>query len=468
MQAGDFQDRRSNLLRDSVRYRWYIIVVAALIGVGLGVALVFLKPASFSSSTTVILNPISGNPYTPSSESDTIEMLQTEAVTVTSQDTASAVIDQLNLDITSEELRRQTTAIVPANTQALEITYTSTNRSITVEVVDALARNFLRERQRLAEQSIAATTESLETQLTDAEDLFNEADEAGADSVAAGYQADILDLRSQLAAARALPTDPGRILTPGLAPEQSGARHLFTFALAGLLVGALTGLAVALWRERRADFVRSAEDLADYDFAAPVSVINGPELGETALRHLRMRLAQRVDSHGVVALVGVNPGTALPVSALVARSLAASGTSVALIDGTGTETGHADPLGYDDKVGLSEALADPSADVPLGHWISDNFTYLPAGANARATVGHLVGNRARTIIHSLAERHGVTLVACVATDRVEGEALAQLTDGAIVLVEPHRTSHFDLGVVLHAMSALELRLLGVLVVPATS
>jgi HAMP domain-containing protein len=455
------------LLRDSVRYRWYIIVFAALIGVGLGVALVFLKPASFSSSTTVILYPISGNPYTPSSEAETIEMLQTEAVTVTSQDTASAVLDELNLDITSEELRRQTTAIVPANTQTLKITYTSTNRSITVEVVDALARNFLRERRRLAEQSIAATTESLETQLTDAEDLFNEADKAGADSVAAGYQADILDLRSQLAAVNALPTDPGRIVTPGLAPEQSGARHLLTFALAGLLVGALTGLAVALWRERRADFVRSAEDLADYDFAAPVSVINGPELGEAALRHLRMRLAQRVDSHGVVALVGVSPGTALPVSALVARSLAASGISVALIDGTGTEPGHADPLGYDGKPGLAEALEGQLAELPSGHRISDTLTYLPAGAAPAAAVEHLVGNRARTIIRTLAARSDITLVACVATDRVEGEALGRLTDGAIVVVELHRTSHSDLGVVLRAVSRLERPLLGVFVVPTT-
>ncbi len=467
MQIGDFQDRRSNLLRDSIRYHWSIITLAALIGMGLGIALVFLKPATFSSSTTVILNPISGNPYTPASEADTLEMLQTEAVTVTSQDTASAVIDELNLNITSDELRRNTTVTVPANTQALEINYTSTNPSITVDVVNALARNFLQQRERLAEQWIAAVTESLETQLAETEELLNEAAEAGAEPVAAGYQADIIELQSQLAAARALPTDPGRILTPGLAPEESGARHLLTFALAGLLVGALTGLAVALWRERRADLVRSADDLGDYDFTAPVSVINGPELGATALRHLRMRLAQHVDSHGVVGVVGVSPGTALPIGGVIAGSLAATGTSVALIDGTGTERGHFDPFGYNDKAGLAEALVDPVAELPSGHRISEHLTYLPAGADPTAAVEHLVGNRARTIIGSLAARNDVTLVACVATDRVEGEALARLTDGVIVLVELHRTSHFDLGAVLHAVSGLQLPLLAVFVVPAT-
>lgn len=468
MQLGDFQDRRSNLLRDSVRYHWYVIVLAALIGAGLGIALVFLRPASFSSSTELILHPISGNPYTPASDSDTLEMLETEAVAVTSQDTAQAVIDELGLNITTEQLQRQTTVTVPANTQALQLTYTSANRSITVEVVNAIARNFLSQRQRLAEESITSQTKSLDAQITAAEDLYETARKAGAQSAASGYLAEAIDLRAQLAAAKALSTDPGRILTPGLAPQESGARHLLTFALAGLVVGALLGLAFALWRERRLDLVRSASDLADYDFSAPVSVINGPKLGDTAVSYLRMRLAQYVDNHGVVALVGASVGTALPMSALVARSLAGSGTSVALIDGTGTEAGHADPLGYDDKVGLSEALADPSAELPLGHRISDNLTYLPTGANMGAAVEQLVSERARMVVRTLAARHGVTLVACVATNRPEGEALARLTDGAIVLVELHRTSHFDLGVVLRAVTSLGVQLLGVLVVPATS
>ncbi len=468
MQLGDFQDRRSDLLRDSVRYHWYIIVLAALIGAGLGIALGFLKPANFSSSTTVILNPISGNPYTPASDSGTLEMLETEAVAVTSQDTAQAVIDELSLHITTEQLQRQTTVTLPPNTQALQLTYTSANRSITVEVVNAIARNFLLQRQRLAEESITSQTESLDARITAAENLYEAARKAGSESEASGYQAEVIDLRAELGAATALSTDPGRVLTSGLAPQESGARHLLTFALGGLVVGALLGLAFALWRERRLDLVRSASDLADYDFSAPVSVINGPKLGDTAVSYLRLRLAQYIDNHGVVALVGASAGTALPMGALVARSLAGSGTSVALIDGTGTEAGHADPLGYDDKVGLSEALADPSAELPVGHRISDNLTYLPTGANMEAAVEYLVSERARAVIRTLAARHGVTLVACVATNRPEGEALARLTDGAIVLVELHRTSHFDLGVVLRTVSSLELRLLGVLVVPATS
>lgn len=468
MQIGDFQDRRSTLLRDSIRYHWPIIVFAALIGTGLGVALVFLKPASFSSSTTVILNPISGNPYTPTSDSDTLEMLQTEAVAVTSQDTAQAVINELNLDITKEELQRQATVAVPPNTQVLEITYTSINRSITVDVVNALARNFLLQRQQLAQEWIADQTGDLAAQIAETEGLLQEAVKAGAKSQAAGHRASIVDLRAQLVAANTLSTDPGRVITPGLAPEESGPSHLLTFAASGLFAGALGGVALALWRERRADLVRSSGDLSDYDFAAPVSVINGPELGETAFRQLRMRLAQHVDSHGVVAMVGVSPGTALPVSALVARSLAAAGTTVALIDGTGTEPGHADPLGYDDKVGLAEALADPVAELPAGHLISQHMVYLPAGVNPAAAVEQLVTSRARTIIRTLAARSDVTLVACPATNRVEGEALARLTDGAIVLVELHRTSHFDLGLVLRAAAALELPLLGVFVVPPTT
>lgn len=468
MQIGDFQDRRSTLVRNSVRYHWHLILLAALIGTALGVALVFLRPASFSSSTTVILNPISGNPYTPAADSDTLEMLQTEAVAVTSQDTAQAVIDELNLDITKEQLQRQTTVAVPANTQALQITYTGTNRSVTVDVVNALARNFLLQRQQLAQKWIADTTGSLAAQIGETEELIRQAREEGAKSLATGYQAAIIDLRSQLVAAKALSTDPGRILSPGLAPDESGPRHLLTLAAAGLFAGGLSGVAVAMWRERRADLVRTAGDLVDYDFTAPVSVINGPELGAAALRQLRMRLAQHVESHGVVAMVGVSPGTALPVSVLVARSLAAAGTAVALVDGTGTEPGHADPLGYDDKDGFAEALTDPMAELPTGHRIAENMVYVPAGVDPTAAVEHLVTRRARTIIRAMAARSEVTLVASPATDRVEGEALARLADGAIVLVELHRTSHFALGIVMRAVAALQLPLLGVFIVPPST
>jgi uncharacterized protein involved in exopolysaccharide biosynthesis len=68
VQVADFQDRRGNLLRDSIRYHWYLIMFGAMIGAALGIALVFLKPVTFSSSTTLILNPLSGNPYAPVSD----------------------------------------------------------------------------------------------------------------------------------------------------------------------------------------------------------------------------------------------------------------------------------------------------------------------------------------------------------------------------------------------------------------
>jgi Mrp family chromosome partitioning ATPase len=150
---------------------------------------------------------------------------------------------------------------------------------------------------------------------------------------------------------------------------------------------------------------------------------------------------------------------------LLANSLSGGGTSVLLIDGTGTEHGHRDVLEKAGEAGFAEAL---TGDVPrpTAIHISKNFGYLPAGRNASAASEHLVEDRARTVVHGIAERYDLTLVATMPLDNVEGEALARLTEGVLLLVEVDRTSHYDLGVALRTITSQGHKLLGVFVLPA--
>jgi Mrp family chromosome partitioning ATPase len=136
-----------------------------------------------------------------------------------------------------------------------------------------------------------------------------------------------------------------------------------------------------------------------------------------------------------------------------------------LIDGTGTERGHRDILDKGTEPGLAEALSGETA-KPTAIRIGKNFGYLPAGQNAAHASEHLVEDRARTVVHTIAERYDLTLVATMPLDNIEGEALARLTEGVLLLVELNRTSHYDVGVAVRTINSQGHKLLGVFVLPA--
>jgi Mrp family chromosome partitioning ATPase len=449
---GDFQDRRGNLLRDAVRYNWLLIALFIILGAAAGVGASYAKPQKYTSSTTLLINPIVGNPYTPESNSDVLEMLQTEA---------------RGIDVEPSRVRQQTRVSVPPNTQALQIAYTSSTRLLAPQIVEKIAEIYLADREDQAQEVVDTRVSRAETEIAQARDLQNEAlDETPPNrGLAKTYEARIDDAQQSLASAKALATDPGRVLTPGFVPAGGDAKHIITFGIAGGIAGTLAGVAIALWRERRRDLVRTASALDDYAFDAPVTAIHGHELDEDAVRHLRMRLAPQIKEHGVISLVGLAPGHAFSTGVLLASSLATSGTSVVLIDGTGTEPGHRDLLGFEGKPGLSQALTSHSPNPPTAYKVSKNFGYLPAGEGAAEASEHLVEDRARTVVLGVAERYDLTLVACMPLDNAEGEAMANLTEGVLLLVELNRTSHYELGMAVKTLNKQGHRLLGVFVLP---
>lgn len=467
MNLGDFQDRRGNLLRDAIRYNWWVILICMLLGLLAGVGFAQARPAKYSSSTTLLLTQIVGNPYTNNSNSDTLEMLQTEAVAVTSQTLLEGVKEELGLDdVEVDGLRSRTRVSVPPNTQALQITYTATSRTLAPEIVDAIAEAFLDQRREVAVDAIDERDQSLDAQIAEANDELKQANLDGDKGRASAIRSTITDYLLQKADNRTQSTDPGRVLTPSKLATGSQKKHLVVFAIAGMIAGGLGGVAIGLWRERRKDVIRTASDLDDYSFDAPVTAIHGRELDEEALRHLRMRLAPQIRDHGVVSLVGIRPGQALSTGVLLGTSLSSGGTSVVLIDGTGTEPGHRDLLDYEGKPGLSDALTGATPLPVTAHSISTGFGYLPAGSEPKVAAEHLVDDRARTVIHSVAERYDLTLVATMPLENVEGEVLARLTEGVLLLVELNTTSHYELGMALKTITSQGRPLLGVFVLPA--
>jgi succinoglycan biosynthesis transport protein ExoP len=436
------------------------MVLGAAAGVAAGVA----KPATYSSTTTLLLNQIPGNPYSPTStsNSDTLQMLQTEAVAVTSQSVLTKVASSAAPKVTPDRLRQQTVVTVPPNTQALQITYSSTDRTLAPKVVDAIATQYLAARQAQATASVKAQLTNLTGQLKSARSGLIRAKKTH-DPAESAIRAAVIDIQGRIATLNSQDTRPGRVLTPGSAPSGSRTKHLAIFGIAGLVLGTLLGLAAAVWRERRKDLVRSVDDLEDYDLSAPVMTIPGAKLNDAAMRQLRMRLADQIKGREIVALVGLSSGQSLRFGVLLGRSLAAGGRSVVLIDGTGSDPKHRDVLDTAGKPGLADALVEDKVPTPVT--VQEDLDYVPSGAAAAEASEHFVDERAAKIVHAIAEGHDLTLIACMPPDDIEGEALARLSGSILLLVQLHKTSHFRLGTALKSFDAMGRPLSGVFVLP---
>lgn len=464
MNPGEFQDRRNHLLRDSLRYHFLLVAVFVVLGLAAGVAVGVAKPTTYSSSTTLLVNQIPGNPYSPDSTSnaDTLQMLQTEAVAVTAQSVLKKVSTSVATKVTPEHLRQQTVVTVPPNTQALQITYASTDRALAPKIVDALATQFLAARQAQAVASVKAQLTNLVGQLKSARSGLIRAQKTH-DPATSAIRAAVIDLQGRIATLNSQDTRPGRVLTPGSAPTGSRTKHLVIFGIAGLVLGALAGLAAAVWRERQKDLVRTVDDLQDYELSAPVVRIPGSKLDDAAMRRLRMRLAPQVRGREIVALVGFSADQSLRFGVLLGRSLASGGKSVVLVDGTGTDPKHKDVLDTAGKPGLAEALIEDKVPTPVV--IQDDLDYVPSGASAAEASEHFVDERAAKIVQAIAANHDLTLIACLSPDNIEGEALARLSGSIILLVQLHKTSHFRLGSALKSFNAMGRPLGGVFILP---
>src|SRR3954447_13891739 len=246
-------------------------MVAGLI---LGSLFAYVRPPKYSSSETLILNQIVGNPYTPNSNSDTLEMLQTEAASVTSEDVLRKVVADTGVGLSTAAIRSRTKVSVPPNTQALQITYTSATRELAPVVVASMAQNFIDYRETLAEEAIQTRDTNIDDQLALQQEELKQLriDHAGQQALAS-VRANIIALNQARAENDAQDTTGGRYLAVPLLPKAGKTKHFIVFAIAGMVVVGLFGLGFAVWRERRRDRIRASSDLDDYQFDAPVTAI---------------------------------------------------------------------------------------------------------------------------------------------------------------------------------------------------
>ena len=151
--------------RPPARRHLTVLLVAAVVGGLVGLGLALFLPSSWSATTSVLVTPLEGNPYNPSTQGTSLTNLETEAQIAGSEVVGSEVVSQLGLDGTPLELGRDVSVTLESNTQIVKITYSSSKKSEVKSVSEAYADAYLAHRADRRDAAVQAAQGTIDDRI---------------------------------------------------------------------------------------------------------------------------------------------------------------------------------------------------------------------------------------------------------------------------------------------------------------
>ena len=455
-----------------LRRRWPSVLLCLLIGVAASIAYLFVAPKEYTAETAVLVTATLPSGTSSSTRTQDTINLDTEAQLVTATDTVAAAAKVLKVpDSGVADLVSNVGVTVPPNTDILDISYSGTSPADAQRGSKAFAQAYLDQRQAAAQSSLAAQDKALQQQIDAVNDALGKAtataaglapgtpDRARADQQANALSNELASLSNQQNQIKSATLTPGRIVTePALPTSPSSPNRLIVLA-AGVVLGLLVGLLVAMLRHRADDVVRRPEDVFRRTRLTVATVLNsrlhGGEVslveplsadgrGYARLRNLVTTSLERSERR-VVLVAGVKRGSG-PVAANLAASLARAGEQVFLVcaDVFGDTAGSL--LGESPDAGLAEVLAGQQSVESVARTVPGipTLRVLGAGGDPDRADALLQTRGPRQLVDRLLESATyVVLEAPATTESPDAQTLANVAELAVVVVEADATSAQD-------------------------
>lgn len=468
--------------------RLVLIVVLMAVGAVAGLLVGEQRGASYTAGATILLAPLDGNAFSPGGRGDDLVNLQTEAQLVTGDAVARLVIRNEGLDVEPFEVTMGLEVSTPANTQILDISYTSDDPRVAVQRAQAFAEGYLQFREDRATSFVNSRTDRIDEQIAlqneTLDTLVRRANRSGSTTLQRllSEQIDVTtaqlsELRTQRSAYQATPTDPGQLVTPAVRAVGDPVSAPALFGLLGALVGLGLGLLPILVRSRAgerdvmpADFDglgipllgRLSPEHAD-DVADAVRSGNGVVLAlDRGFKSLRASLLARERQRPVAVLVAsATADMGAPRSVLgLAHSLALSNVDTVLVDATGGLGGAAADLDLVQERGLTDVLTgDLDVDGGLVR-LTPHLQFLAPGRALDRFEDLVAAPQMGRLMADLRERCDVVLVVTGSIHDSTAQAVASVVDRVVVEAAEGQVKVRDV-VGLGPDSALAANLLGV-------
>lgn len=484
-------------LTNPLRRQWWVVLVGVLVGLAGGGALIALGPTSYSSSASILVEPV---PSTGQPGELAPINLDTEAELARSSLTARTAAASLGQgpDVLADAV---TVDVVP-NSSVLVLHFDADTPAAARAGAQTFAEAYLANRAQLASKSLTDQSAALTKKLTELTTQLASLDARIADLSDDSPQLETLrasraTLTGQITTLTARVTDlatttvnAGRIIREADLPASPNRRPM-TLAMIIGAAGLALGAAAALLRERLHRRVRGGADVSRLGLPL-LAEFNGDVAGSPTLaprvfapQHPSGRAFHRLRNEVVATLpgpdqvilvTGASPGRASTVvAANLAAALSRADNEVILVGANVPELGTDGLLlshvfDIADVPGLTDVLTRRST-IPAALQSAPRVPRLrviPPGGTASAA-GLLQSEAVRTTICALRDQAGyVVLEAPSAASGADAQSLANLADAAILVVEANRTPEAQIADAARQLQVVGTRLLGVVVLPPLS
>lgn len=431
---------------------------------------------SYVSTAAVILKPVPGLPFSPDAATSTNQ--QTVAITTESQIVGSdAVTARANKTLKTKVVvgDGSVTSSVPSNTQIVNITFTATSIAAAQAGANTFAKDYLAYRGAEATTTQTAKINGLTAQAAAVQAQLTVASKAASAAVpapeAAGqvqlFSNQLVSVQAAIADAKAVPLDPGSVLTPASLPGAPTGLSSIVLAAAGAVVGLLLGLLAAIWRELSDRRVRSRmTSVSGLPVLSPIATRrrSGSRGVEVIAPALRGAVLAGTARPGVVALACVESDRSpASLSLALARSLTSSGYRVTLV--------YAEPGAAQQPGGSGPGLTQVLRGEAVAHDLlvdAQGLRILPAG-DALAEVGELlVGPRMTTLLEQLRADSDYVVLAAPSTASPSGLGLARNADAVVSVATDKHTTNDRVANLVQQADLLGVPLMGIAIVPTAA
>ncbi|MEV7398702.1 Wzz/FepE/Etk N-terminal domain-containing protein [Aeromicrobium sp. NPDC092404] len=232
-----------------LKRHWAVIAVLAILGLILGVLASFAVPASYTATTTVSVNPMSSDPLSSSVDSARSINMPTEQGLVTSQKVAAAAADLLDEEsVDAEEVKEATSVDSPEDSLILAIHFSGDTARQAAAGADAVAEAYLMTRRSAASDEVDRLVQAATKQIGE---IQEKSDKPAYDTPigrrSLAIQADALG--TKLADLSNVDLNPGQIVGKADTPSSPSTPSAVSLGLAGLFLGVLAGIPIALLRK---------------------------------------------------------------------------------------------------------------------------------------------------------------------------------------------------------------------------
>jgi capsular exopolysaccharide synthesis family protein len=486
--------RLSDYLQLLRRQRW-VIAFATLATMTLGILLASSQPEVYSSTASVRLSPDASVGVFDTEQPDDTERsreLLTEVEVLTSGSLRQLVTARLGSD---PPRFSSVSARLVGFSEIIEISVKASSPVDAATVANAFADVFIEQRRERAVGELTDQINGLRAQAAEGSAQVQEIDARLADpaidpSVADGLEAnrEVVLEQLQLYTTRADQLEiianlregnTERVTTATINPQPIAPR-VGQNAVAGIVLGLLGGLGIAVVRDLVRDRLSDPDEITMVDPEAPVlaavphmrsrasdgSLVASPAADE-AYRYLRtaLQFAALDGSLKVIAVTSALSGEGKSTTALnLARAAAASGRRVAIIDCDLRRPSLHTSLGIDASPGVVSVVLGEANLGDVVAYPAPNIAAVAAGSPTGSATGILGSERFARLVRAISEQADLTLLDLPPVLPVADPlAVAGVVDGVVLVARVGQVRRKELAATIRRVRDLDVPVLGVVV-----